>query len=1103
MGDVRDINKKLGDVNSKLGGFGKSASKLGGMLRTAFAGVAIGAVFKDIVSGASDAQQSLGGTEAVFGKFANTVKKRSNEAANAYGLSANSYRESANLIGAQLKNQGLAMDQLAGKTDKLIGLGSDLAATYGGTTKDAVDALSSAFKGEFDPIEKYGITLKQSTVNLEAFRLAGVKTQSEFNALSLTQQTAAKRQATLNLLYKQAGPALGQFQKQTNTLAEQQQILGAKFQNVKDSLGMLLLPMLTKLASYVADKVVPKLQDFVDWLKANQDQIKATASSVGDTLLPILKGLADVLATVARFFAGLPAPVKQFGVEIALAALIVPRLTGALNVAKATVTDFGKRVNDTKTRTAALGGALRNVAGVGGVAALTDSLRKNTSTLSANAGALNMLEEAGGGAAAGFAVGGPWGAAIGGAAGLLHGLYRNTIGAADATNAIKDAQRKAIPVIGQYTDTLNQQSGAYTNLTRKTVAANLAKQGFFDDARKLGVNPRDVVSAALGDPAALERVRQGWLKNQNILNGLQRGPFLNWIKGTRAELDKEGKSIRDTNDAAQTWKQTLKGIPKNVRTVLKQEGYQTNIGQLRDLVKKYHLTPKQVKTIIKAENLPFTVKQVLGLQGDLKKTGRQKPDFAPWMNGLHSNVNKGKQTAKGGTNDINKSLHDAGKDKGSFGTFWKSLASNMDKSKASTKNTKETINKTLAEAGKTKPNFAGFNSAIRAEQGAAHSGGVGVGSSLGAGISVGFAPTAARLAAQASAAVNAGIAAARRAADAHSPSRKTKKLGKDMAQGLINGWREYSKKLAVMTASDVKRLIAKTGSTIKHYHKQLTPQMRNLEKRLLANAKAYDKVAGTVKNLAAKYKDLKAQIIDQAKTYTDITQSGAAFNANAMIASMQTKLAKVQQFNALIAQLVAQGLNKSTVNQLLQAGVEGGLAYAQALSNGGKSAISSVNALQTQIDKATGALGKTGADAMYKSGLNAAKGLLDGLSKNQRRLVNVGKKLANTLVAALKRQLGIHSPSTAFAALGLQTVKGLEVGLKDTSGVKRSMVRLGDAMTNAFDPKLQTYAKTNGAGTTVQFTVNVPPTANKADIGREISSALDAYYKQGGRRLAV
>src|SRR4029079_7081995 len=134
---------------------------------------------------------------------ADTVIRQSQRAATGLGLSADQYRQNANTLGALLSNQGVAADELAGKTRGLIKTGADLAATFGGDTKTAVDALASAFKGEFDPLEQYGISIKQSTVNTEAMRVANVKTTAAFNDLSTAQQAAAKQQATANLITKQ------------------------------------------------------------------------------------------------------------------------------------------------------------------------------------------------------------------------------------------------------------------------------------------------------------------------------------------------------------------------------------------------------------------------------------------------------------------------------------------------------------------------------------------------------------------------------------------------------------------------------------------------------------------------------------------------------------------------------------------------------------------------------------------------------------------------------------------------------------------------------------------------------------------------------------
>lgn len=260
-------------------------------------GGAMALAAKSIVGAASDSQQSLGGTQAVFGKYADVVIAKSKKASDAVGLSANDYRESANIIGSLFKNQGVAADQLSVKTDKMIKMGADLSATYGGTAKEAVEALSSAFKGEFDPMERYGISLKQSTINAEAMAVANVKTQKAFDKLTPAAQAAAKQTATMNILNKQGKDAAGQFQKQTSTLAEKQQILKAKVTDLAASFGDKLLPAVAG----VLDKGVKMLA----WMEKNPAVVKAVAVAVG--------GLTVILGTLALVLAVNPAVIMVAG----------------------------------------------------------------------------------------------------------------------------------------------------------------------------------------------------------------------------------------------------------------------------------------------------------------------------------------------------------------------------------------------------------------------------------------------------------------------------------------------------------------------------------------------------------------------------------------------------------------------------------------------------------------------------------------------------------------------------------------------------------------------------------------------------------------------
>src|SRR4051812_20063809 len=204
---------------------------------------------KDIIGAASDMEQSLGGVDAVFKDNSSTIKAWADQASKSVGLSKADYQDLATTIGTQLKGAGTAMSDLAPKTDALIKLGADMAATYGGTTKDAVDALASALKGENDPIQNFG-------VNLTASAVAAKKAELGMAGLTGAADQQATQMATLALITEKTKDAQGQFAAQSDSTAEKQQTLNAEFENSKATMGASLLPAWNGILE-VMNKFVP------------------------------------------------------------------------------------------------------------------------------------------------------------------------------------------------------------------------------------------------------------------------------------------------------------------------------------------------------------------------------------------------------------------------------------------------------------------------------------------------------------------------------------------------------------------------------------------------------------------------------------------------------------------------------------------------------------------------------------------------------------------------------------------------------------------------------------------------------------------------------
>lgn len=272
-GDIQQSGKRSG---VKFGG----ALKAGLLGAAAGIGIASAKILSDSVGLASNAQQSLGATEAIFKDFAGEVVATSKGAAQEFGLSANDYRESANLLGALFKNQGVELDKLSGATEKHVGLAADLSAMYGGTAADAVDAITAAYKGEFNQLEKYGVTLKQSIINTEAETVAKEKYGKALKDLTPKQEATVKQLATQRLLMKQTGDASSAFAKESDTLAGQQQRLTAQWDDMKVAIGTRLLPILTDLLGYLNNTVLPGLSNMGDYVGEVKDALSPAVDAV-------------------------------------------------------------------------------------------------------------------------------------------------------------------------------------------------------------------------------------------------------------------------------------------------------------------------------------------------------------------------------------------------------------------------------------------------------------------------------------------------------------------------------------------------------------------------------------------------------------------------------------------------------------------------------------------------------------------------------------------------------------------------------------------------------------------------------------------------------
>lgn len=267
--DDNGVARKLrgvSDAFDKLGGKGSGASLFGNVGAKVVAGgfnlisdaasAAIGFAF-DSIDAFSKLQQATGGLDAVFGSSSGVIEKYAETSAESFGRSERAVFESAAIIGAKLTGMGLDVDDAATTFVDLDKRAADMAATFGGDATEAINAISSALTGERDPIERYGVSIKEADV------------QARILALGLANVTAEEKKqatatATLSLIMDGTAKAAGGFARETDTLAGKQAIANAKMEEAQAKLGEKLAPLMERFTQFMIDVGIPAITAIAD-----------------------------------------------------------------------------------------------------------------------------------------------------------------------------------------------------------------------------------------------------------------------------------------------------------------------------------------------------------------------------------------------------------------------------------------------------------------------------------------------------------------------------------------------------------------------------------------------------------------------------------------------------------------------------------------------------------------------------------------------------------------------------------------------------------------------------------------------------------------------
>ena len=317
LSETGDKAEKTQSRLSKVAsGVGKGMAAVGKVAAVGIAAgvTALGGLTAKAVSAAGELEQNIGGSEAVFGKYADRMQEKAKQAFSKMGLSTSDYLATANKMGSLFKGAGFDAEEAMTLSSDAMQRAADVASIMGISTEQAMESIAGAAKGNFTMMDNLGVAMNDTT--LQAYALEkGIKKSTR----EMTNQE--KIGLAMEMFMEKTAYAAGNYTKENETLAGSLGTAKAAFDNFLAGSGSIddfiktfsgaansIMGQITKLFPTLTSGILKIVTDLIPMLPPMLEQ-----------LLPVL--IEGAVSLINGLVAALPSVVGLL-VNSALPALI-------------------------------------------------------------------------------------------------------------------------------------------------------------------------------------------------------------------------------------------------------------------------------------------------------------------------------------------------------------------------------------------------------------------------------------------------------------------------------------------------------------------------------------------------------------------------------------------------------------------------------------------------------------------------------------------------------------------------------------------------------------------------------------------------------------
>lgn len=209
------------------------------------------------VQRASDLNETLSKSEHIFGRNARAIQKWARGSVQSMGLTRNEAIGNAAAFGDMFRQLGLGLNPATRMSKRMVELSADLASFNNADISDVLNAQQSAFRGEYDALQRFIPNINAARVEQEALRLTHKKSAKDLTA-------AEKAQATYAIMLRDSTRAQGDFARTAGEQANQQRIAKARLEEISTTIGQFFLPGVLRVTRAINSFLLPQLQELAE-----------------------------------------------------------------------------------------------------------------------------------------------------------------------------------------------------------------------------------------------------------------------------------------------------------------------------------------------------------------------------------------------------------------------------------------------------------------------------------------------------------------------------------------------------------------------------------------------------------------------------------------------------------------------------------------------------------------------------------------------------------------------------------------------------------------------------------------------------------------------